>query len=660
MPVINLIRPILIMLIWILANSHYSFAQNDSLDLYQYSLADLSKLKVISASKILKTINEVPATIRIITAEDIKANGYFTLEESLADLQGFQFRNIQGFNSYVFQRGIPSQNNLILILVNGIQINELNSGGFYGGGQYNLSNVERIEVVYGPASVIYGTNAISGIVNIITKKSSEKESLKINGLLGSFNTHYADASYCYTNPQRDFGIRLSTMIKTTEKANLIGAEGDYNWTEKMENYEDDYSFDATFHFKDFKAGLIFQNKQSSRTTNNPSVETDYRDYGTLWNIRFINAYMSHIYEHSNNLSLTTTIYNRNATVLDNTIASINDTSQVGYYRPNYLIGFESIFDYYVNKRLLLNGGILFEYERLADSFSKTISNSPNENPPVPSKPQMMDNHLTSLFIETQYKPSSFLSLIGGLRLDNSSIYNQVVTPRLGVVFIYKNWITKALYTEAFRAPKPWDYTSGAGNPDLKPEKMKSYELSLHYSQSEHLNFEMSLYKNNLNDGIIKESLEDDNFRWINSSKISTDGIELSLQYSKHKIKTYLNYTYNYSTNEDKELIPEIAIHGINSGITYSANNHLKFNIRANYSGKRKSPITITSTGKDFIEPFVIFHGTVSVFNYSHYDLQFIVKNIFNKKYYHTPNLNQTVERYRQPQRTLMLKIGYTF
>jgi len=63
-------------------------------------------------------------------------NGYFTLEEALSFLPGFQFRNIQGINSYVFQRGIPNQNNLTLVLVDGMQINELNSGGFYAGGQY--------------------------------------------------------------------------------------------------------------------------------------------------------------------------------------------------------------------------------------------------------------------------------------------------------------------------------------------------------------------------------------------------------------------------------------------------------------------------------------------------------------------------------------------
>src|SRR4030042_5335356 len=122
-----------------------SFPQPDSSDIYDYNFNQLSKLKITSASKAPQSIGEVPSTILIVTATEIKEKGYFTLDEVLSDLPGFQFRNILGINSYVFQRGIPSQNNLILVLIDGIQINELNSGGFYGGGQYNLSDVERIE-----------------------------------------------------------------------------------------------------------------------------------------------------------------------------------------------------------------------------------------------------------------------------------------------------------------------------------------------------------------------------------------------------------------------------------------------------------------------------------------------------------------------------------
>jgi len=147
------------------------FSQNN-VDVYNLNFGELSKLKIVTASKTEQNIGEVPTSIRVITASEISDKGYFTLDEMLSDLPGFQFRNIMSLNSYVFQRGIPNQNNLTLVLIDGVQLNELNSGGFYGGGQYNLANIERVEVVYGPSSVAYGTNAVSGIINIITKKGS--------------------------------------------------------------------------------------------------------------------------------------------------------------------------------------------------------------------------------------------------------------------------------------------------------------------------------------------------------------------------------------------------------------------------------------------------------------------------------------------------------
>ena len=145
----------------------------------------------------------MPTTIRIINSEEIKSRGYFTLEEVLSDLPGFQFRNILGVNSYVFQRGIPNQNNLTLILIDGVQINELNSGGFYAGGQFNLANIEKIEVVYGPSSVAWGTNAVSGIINIITKKA--KNSLnELHAAAGSFETTEADFAYSHISKDKGF------------------------------------------------------------------------------------------------------------------------------------------------------------------------------------------------------------------------------------------------------------------------------------------------------------------------------------------------------------------------------------------------------------------------------------------------------------------------
>lgn len=194
----------LLIFIGVITHSVNLHSQEQDLEvLLEFSLEELMNMEVVTASKKPQRLSEVPATVRVITTEQIKERGYFTLEEALSDLPGVQFRNIVGFNSYVFLRGAPSQNNLILLLVDGIQINELNSGGFYGGGQFNLSNVKRIEVVYGPASALYGTNAISGIINIITNDPKDIQGGHASVLSGSFETRNVDFRYGY--PENYFG-----------------------------------------------------------------------------------------------------------------------------------------------------------------------------------------------------------------------------------------------------------------------------------------------------------------------------------------------------------------------------------------------------------------------------------------------------------------------
>ena len=452
-------------------------------ELLSLDMTDLLHLKIVSALKGPETINRVPATVRVITAEQIRDNGYFTLEDALADLPGFQFRNILGFNSYAFIRGVPSQNNKILLLVDGIQINELNSGGYYGGGQFNLANVDRIEVVYGPASALYGTNAVSGIINIITLDPKDAPGGRASVLAGSYRTYLADVRYAAYDKKADFGFNIAGMFKRSDKADLKGAAGDFNWTDRLDNFENDASLDARVRYRSFSAGIMWQDKNTSYATAQVGVPTagliPVSDHGVNWRIRFLNAWAAYVYDRAKTWSFRSTAYYRDTTVPDDTLPIIELATadspgrQYLYYRPNRSIGNESQLRWTPDARWRLSFGLVLEAESLAESISITQSGAAAERPSVPPAPEMLANRLLSLYAQSQTSLSKSVDLFIGLRHDESSYYGAVTTPRLGFVFNEGRLTAKILYMQAFRAPRPWDYTNGTGNPDLEPEKIAS-------------------------------------------------------------------------------------------------------------------------------------------------------------------------------------------
>lgn len=625
-------------------------------DLLDSDVDQLMNISIISASKHVEKISRVPATVKVITGEQIRDRGYLVLEDVLGDLPGFQFRNSQSFNSYSFLRGIPNQNNLILVMIDGVQINELNSGGFYGGGHYNLSNVERVEVVYGPGSATYGTNAISGIINIIKKKADARNEKNLSIRYGSFQTLNLDGGASLYDPERDIGLRLSGMIKSGNRADLAGAAGDFNWSDNLETWEEDYAFDARLDTDKLTMGLNFQQKNSSSDTYFKTSETDNLE-GTNWNIRFVNTYLKYKFTLNTDFVLTPKIYYRNASVLNDSVFIRNSAGQQRFYRPNNLIGAELLLDYSPDQENALIAGIQYERENLASRFSISSSETPEVMPPQPPEPEMLENSLTSVFAQLNKEINPYLRLVGGFRFDSSSVYDQVFTPRAGIIVAWENLTTKLLFTEAFRAPKPWDYTNGSGNSELKPEEMQSLELinSLQVSQS--LRIGMSLYRNRLENLFISEVFGD-SFRWINSGEIETIGFELDGEYQVKEINLYGNYTFTSSEENLKGEIPEISRHNANIGVTYTYSEKLKFNFRGNYLGKRLSPEVIDDSGKREIAAALIFSSNFTLQANENVDLILSLRNMFDQEYYHTSN--RPPSRYRQQQRAFLVTLVYHF
>lgn len=633
-----------------------SYAQSDT-NYYNQSLYELSQIHVTSEKKSKQKLSNTASTIYVITSEQIREKAYFTLEDALAELPGFQFRNILGLNSYSFLRGLPRQNNSILVLIDGVQINELNSGGFYGGGQYNLANVERIEILYGPASVIYGSNAISGIINIITKNPTKNNELGAHTAIGSFNTYLTDLTY--SRAGKKIKLQLSGMFKNSDKADLSKENNDNYWDDELEIFETDYALDAKIIYNKFIVGLNYQNRRSSTTTHYPSVNTVHKDFGTLWNLQLINTYIRHRAKLSEKIQVQTTLYNRNATILGNSVKEVTDTGQIAYYRPNNLTGIESIVEIDQGKHINLVAGFLGYFESLAADYSNTYSNEYFITPIKPEAPDRTNDALAGIFLQAEYNFLNYWKFVPGIRYEYNTSYKQVITPRASVLFNKNRFSSKLIYARAYRAPKPWDFTSGTGNPELEPEFLNSFEFSNTWFITKNIKTVLSVFDNNLYNGLTKHYIDNNsNFYWANTEKILTRGAETSINFTIKNLNTCINYTYNYSVNNSGAFIEEIALHNAMLEVNYKFLSYFNFGLQTYYLGRRKNPKLIQATNSEYIKEALVTNLYLSVLSYKSADIQLIVKNMTNTEYYHPSNL--APDRYRQPQISFLFKMSYQF
>ena len=157
---------------------------------------------------------------------------------------------------------------------------------------------------------------------------------------------------------------------------------------------------------------------------------------------------------------------------------------------------------------------------------------------------------------------------------------------------------------------------------------------------------------------IKGTFTREERRQTNGPSVKTDGFEIALEYRWEKMRAYFNYTYNLSIYENGEKIPEIGNNVVNAGMLYAFTKRIKLDVRGHYLGRRKNVKMITATGSDYIDNAVILNATFSLLNVKGFDFQIICKNLLDTEYYHPSN--NPPERYRQPQRTFLIKAGYNF
>ncbi|NJN26399.1 MAG: TonB-dependent receptor [Cyclobacteriaceae bacterium] len=262
-----------------LAVGQITMAQDIEEDLFDLSLEELMNIEIVSASKKSESSFKSPLSSTVVTKDEIMASGATTIEEALRLVPGMVIREETNGNYDVHIRGndnLPpgnyvfySENTMSLVMIDGRPVyNYINGGTLWESLPIGLGDVERIEVVRGPSTALYGPNAVTGAINIITKTAADKSiSANGNAQLGTMGTNILDLSLGSSLMDDKLKIRVSGNLENRDR----GQETYYSF------YHGDYK--TGDQIPDYTTGLVgnnFPNPSKSKERKGANAFISYQ------------------------------------------------------------------------------------------------------------------------------------------------------------------------------------------------------------------------------------------------------------------------------------------------------------------------------------------------------------------------------------------------
>lgn len=172
-------------------------AQEPASDLYQMDFEELLQIKVVTATRRSQSLAEVPATVYVVNREEIATYGYRDLADVLKHVPGIEIADPHFF-LFGGQRGFSNNFSQTLLMINGREMQNLLAGEAFISNQFRTHNVERVEIVMGPASALYGANAFVGVINLITRLQTDWRGTELGFMSGAFDTSSGDFTHAAT------------------------------------------------------------------------------------------------------------------------------------------------------------------------------------------------------------------------------------------------------------------------------------------------------------------------------------------------------------------------------------------------------------------------------------------------------------------------------
>ena len=404
----------------------------------------------ITSNRLKTSIEQYAGSATVITEEEIKQSGKIHVGDILRDALGVDLRQSgpMGATSTLFLRGAGSESTLVLI--DGVQVNS-NTLGSYNFADLNVDNVQKIEILRGPQSTLWGSDAVGGVINIITKKGSGKPATYASFEGGSFSTYKETIGASGQNGRLDYSVTASRTDSAGFSArNLNENDGYENTTLSARggaNLEGVLRIDFIGRYSASDVDIDALNggddftRQSGTKTFNVSLPIN-KQITDWWDITFRPSYF---YEVARDAQATKedAIYSRNITLdLQNNIEINENVSTV----------------------------FGMEYQRLAGH--NVLQNFKH------------DNHNYGFFMQARMNWMEAWSFTGGFRKDLLSEFEDPLTYRFEGAYRIASTGTKihTSYSTGFRAPTfNQQFFPNFGRAGLKPEESKGWEAGVKQS-----------------------------------------------------------------------------------------------------------------------------------------------------------------------------------
>lgn len=505
---------------------------------------------VISATKTEQSLKETTANVNIITAQEIEEKHIATVTEALNLLPGISFTNNGGLGTTtsVYVRGFDSKR--VLVLIDGIRYND--PTGLSGAPFEHLmiTDIERIEVVKGAQSGVWGADASAGVINIITKGAEKGLHGTISGEYGSFNTKKYGAGVSYATDT--YYLKASSSIVNSNGFTAQAPKGvDINTLEDDGYKNTTTSFKAGYKLNETNKVAIAHTMIDAKTQSDP-----YANPNGIYNNTTKDTFSSLNFNHIDSFN-EVNLYAKRSTFERKYLQDLYSPAFDGVVTE---YGFSTKIPYQKSDFVLIGADTKnFEHR---NTFNKDYTNN-------------------GLFLTNSNTFNDQTTLSESVRMDKYDAFNDKTTGKIGIKHHFeKELYVSSNYGTAYNVPTIYNLYGPYGTTSITPESTKSFDASIGYK-----GVVLTYFYNTINDMI---DFDMNTYKYNNIKGESTlKGVEA--EYKKEvlpKILLSLNYTHLSAKDKDGKDLARRAKENLKFGADYYGVEKLHFGIFGEYVGTR--------------------------------------------------------------------------